>query len=80
MPRRTRDRLAAMITEKHTIRLGEEDWPALIELAARTVKDSELDKSAPPTATRVSPLLRLIAHGNLIVVRTGAADNEHTNG
>lgn len=68
-----------MIEGRRTILLDDDDWAQLQGLAARCVKDSEMPQSANRKAGRVSALLRLIARGDLVVVRPGEEEQEKQN-
>ena len=54
---------------RHVLTMSDGEWAKLVGLAARLVRDSELDPKAPPYASRVSPMMRAIAAGDLVVMR-----------
>lgn len=68
-----------MIEGRRTILLDDDDWAQLQGLAQRLVHDSEMPASANRKAGRVSALLRLIARGELVVVRPDEEEQELSN-
>ena len=68
-----------MIEGRRTILLDDDDWAQLQGLAARVVRDSEMPQSANRKAGRVSALCRLLARGELVVVRPGEEEQQANN-
>ena len=62
-------------THLRTIRINDEDWQRLNDVASRVVPDEAMPTNAPASYGRVAQMLRMIASGEL-VVREGA---EHGN-
>ena len=60
-----------MSAGRRTLLVSDDDWALLQGLAARVVHDSEMPFGASPRSGRVSAMLRLIARGELVVVRPG---------
>jgi len=60
-----------MAAGRRTLFVGDDDWAQLSGLAAGIVKDSEMPFGASPASGRVSAMLRLIARGELVVLRPG---------
>lgn len=63
---------------RRTILVDDDDWAQLQGLAARVVHDSEMPKSSNRSAGRVSAMLRLLARGELVVVRPDEEEQETT--
>jgi hypothetical protein len=61
---------------RRTLLVDDDDWAKLQGLASRLVHDSEMSVSANRSAGRVSAMLRLIARGELVVVRPGEQEQE----
>ena len=64
-----------MSSGRRTLLVSDEDWALLRGLAAGIVKDSEMPFGASPASGRVSAMLRLIARGELVVLRPGEDDH-----
>lgn len=64
---------------RRTLLVDDDDWAKLQGLAARVVHDSEMSVSANRSAGRVSAMLRLIARGELVVVRPGEEEQQAHN-
>lgn len=68
-----------MAAGRRTLFVGDDDWSQLRGLAQRLVHDSEMPFGASPASGRVSAMLRLIARGELVVVRPGEEEQEQTS-
>lgn len=66
-----------MSTGRRTLYIDDPDWSELRGIAQRLVKDSQMPFGASPASGRVSAMLRLIARGELVVVRPG--EEEQSN-
>jgi hypothetical protein len=56
-----------MNTPRKTIRISDEDWRRLQEIAASLVDDKDVAAKARDDSGKLSAMLRLIAAGRLIV-------------
>lgn len=68
-----------MSTGRRTVFVQDEDWSKLQGVAQRLVRDSEMPFGANRSSGRVSSMLRLIARGELVVVRPGEEEQEQSN-
>ena len=57
-----------MITPRKTIRISDEDWRRLQEIAANLVDDKDVAAKARDDSGKLATMLRLIAGGKLIVI------------
>ena len=67
-----------MSTGRRTLYIEDRDWAQLQGLSSKIVHDSEMPFGASPASGRVSAMLRLIARGELVVVRPGEEEQEQT--
>ena len=67
-----------MQTPMRKLRLRDEDWNRLQEIAAGLVLDSQVDPSPRHDGGKLAPMLRLIARGDLVVVRPGEIEPERS--
>ena len=64
-----RGKLDGMETPIRKVRLSDEHWQGLVEIAAGIVPDNEVASFTNVGTSRVVPMLRMVAEGKLVVVR-----------
>ena len=57
--------------KEHKVRLDPDRWATLTAFANALVHESEMPHGARPGDPRISPMLRLIADGQIVLTRLG---------